>query len=83
VTSSLSMDWRGWRASSPRSAMPSEPGGRGSRRGNMPCSALSCTEYFVSDSNATKPIWFDRGVELEPEDWWEKRNGISHDPRPG
>ncbi len=31
-----------------------------------------CTEYFVTDSNATKAVWFDRGV--EPEDSWRKRN---------
>jgi hypothetical protein len=33
---------------------------------------FACTEHFVSDSNATKPIWFDPGV--EPEDSWRKRN---------
>ncbi len=31
-----------------------------------------CSEYFVSSSNATKPIWFDQGV--EPEDSWRKRH---------
>lgn len=31
-----------------------------------------CAEYFVSNSNATKPIWFDPGE--EPEDSWRKRN---------
>ena len=33
---------------------------------------FQCAEYFVSSSNATKPIWFDPGV--EPEDSWRKRN---------
>jgi len=33
---------------------------------------FQCSEYFVSNSNATKPIWFDPGV--EPEDSWRKRN---------
>ena len=33
---------------------------------------FGCSEYFVSSSNATKPIWFDPGV--EPEDSWRKRN---------
>ena len=31
-----------------------------------------CSEYFVSNTNATKPVWFDIGV--EPEDSWRKRN---------
>jgi len=31
-----------------------------------------CSEYFVSNSNLTKPIWFDIGV--EPEDSWRKRH---------
>ena len=33
---------------------------------------FQCAEYFVSSSSATKPIWFDPGV--EPEDSWRKRN---------
>lgn len=33
---------------------------------------FECSEYFVTNSNATKPIWFDPGV--EPEDSWRKRN---------
>jgi hypothetical protein len=31
-----------------------------------------CTEYFVSNSNQTKPIWFDPGV--EPEDSWRRQH---------
>jgi hypothetical protein len=33
---------------------------------------FQCSEYFVSNSNVTKPIWFDPGV--EPEDSWRKLN---------
>lgn len=33
-----------------------------------------CTKHFVSDSNPTKPIWFERGV--EPEDSWHKQHQI-------
>jgi Protein of unknown function (DUF4238) len=33
---------------------------------------FQCAEYFVSNSSATKAIWFDPGV--EPEDSWRKRN---------
>jgi len=40
-----------------------------------------CTEYFVSNSNVTKSIWFDRRV--EPEDSWRKRNPVSPGQRPG
>lgn len=40
---------------------------------------FECSEYFVSFSNATKPTWFDPGV--EPEDSWAKRNPTPPDPR--
>jgi uncharacterized protein DUF4238 len=33
---------------------------------------FGCSEHFVSSSNATKPIWFEPGV--EPEDSWSKRH---------
>lgn len=33
---------------------------------------FNCAEYFVSDTNTTRPIWFDPGT--EPEDSWRKRN---------
>jgi hypothetical protein len=33
---------------------------------------FQCAEYFVSRSNATKPIWFDPGV--APQDSWRKLN---------
>jgi hypothetical protein len=33
---------------------------------------FQCSEYFVSNSNRTKPEWFDPGV--EPEDSWRKRH---------
>jgi len=33
---------------------------------------FNCAEYFVSNTNATRPIWFDPGV--EPEDSWRKRH---------
>jgi len=31
-----------------------------------------CSEYFVTNANATRPIWFDLGT--EPEDSWRKLN---------
>lgn len=41
---------------------------------------FQCAEYFVSSSCATKPIWFDRGV--EPDDSWRKRNTERRPVRP-
>ncbi len=41
---------------------------------------FQCEEYFVSSLNATKPIWFDPGV--EPEDSWRKRNPERRPPKP-
>jgi len=40
----------------------------------------ACTEHFVSNSSATKPIWFDPGV--EPDDSWERLHPRSHSERP-
>jgi hypothetical protein len=31
-----------------------------------------CAEYFVTQTNATRPIWFDPGE--EPEDSWRKQH---------
>src|SRR5262245_6988210 len=31
-----------------------------------------CSKHFVSNTNVSKPIWFERGV--EPDDSWRKRN---------
>jgi hypothetical protein len=33
---------------------------------------FNCAQYFVSDTNTTRPIWFDPGT--EPEDSWRRRN---------
>jgi hypothetical protein len=41
---------------------------------------FGCSQYFVSFSNETKPIWFEPGV--EPEDSWRKRNPEPSTPEP-
>jgi hypothetical protein len=33
-----------------------------------------CGEHFVTNTNATRPIWFDRGT--EPEDSWRKQHPV-------
>ncbi len=33
---------------------------------------FNCTDYFVNNTNLTRPIWFDPGT--EPEDSWRKRH---------
>ncbi|MBI4381393.1 MAG: DUF4238 domain-containing protein [candidate division NC10 bacterium] len=33
---------------------------------------FNCTEYFVSNTNTTRPLWFDPGT--EPDVSWKKRN---------
>lgn len=40
----------------------------------------ACSEHFVSNSSATKPIWFDPGV--EPDDSWEKLHPKRDSERP-
>jgi hypothetical protein len=42
---------------------------------------FQCSEYFVVNTNAQNPIWFDVGV--EPEDSWRKRAAREQEQAPG